>query len=237
MPFVEGETLRDRLQRENQLPVDDAVRIATRGRATRSTTRTARRGASRHQAGEHPAARRPRAGRRLRHRAGGRAGGRRAHDADGHLARHAAYMAPEQAMGERSVDARSRHLRAGRVTVRDARRRAAVHRSDRAGDSGAGDHGRTAVARSAAQECSRVRGCCGPHRAGEAPRRSVREREGFRGGARAPCRCVARASRRSDGRPAPAAMVGTGTGLCGAHFDSRRCLCAWHASPRSLRRT
>ena len=29
MPFVEGETLRDRLSREKQLPVDDAVRIAT----------------------------------------------------------------------------------------------------------------------------------------------------------------------------------------------------------------
>lgn len=28
MPFVEGETLRDRLEREKQLPVDDAVRIA-----------------------------------------------------------------------------------------------------------------------------------------------------------------------------------------------------------------
>ena len=29
MPFVEGESLRDRLNREKQLPVDDAVRIAT----------------------------------------------------------------------------------------------------------------------------------------------------------------------------------------------------------------
>jgi serine/threonine protein kinase len=28
MPFVEGETLRDRLSREKQLPVDDALRIA-----------------------------------------------------------------------------------------------------------------------------------------------------------------------------------------------------------------
>ena len=28
MPFVEGETLRARLDREKQLPVDDAVRIA-----------------------------------------------------------------------------------------------------------------------------------------------------------------------------------------------------------------
>ncbi|MDP3774415.1 MAG: serine/threonine-protein kinase, partial [Gemmatimonadales bacterium] len=29
MPFVEGESLRDRLAREKQLPVEDAVRIAT----------------------------------------------------------------------------------------------------------------------------------------------------------------------------------------------------------------
>ena len=28
MPFVEGESLRDRLEREKQLPIDDAVRIA-----------------------------------------------------------------------------------------------------------------------------------------------------------------------------------------------------------------
>ena len=28
MPFVEGESLRDRLERERQLPVDDALRIA-----------------------------------------------------------------------------------------------------------------------------------------------------------------------------------------------------------------
>ena len=29
MPFVEGESLRDRLRREKQLPIADAVRIAT----------------------------------------------------------------------------------------------------------------------------------------------------------------------------------------------------------------
>ncbi len=29
MPFVEGESLRERLDREKQLPVDEAVRIAT----------------------------------------------------------------------------------------------------------------------------------------------------------------------------------------------------------------
>src|SRR5207237_7233376 len=29
MPFVEGESLRDRLNREKQLPINDAIRIAT----------------------------------------------------------------------------------------------------------------------------------------------------------------------------------------------------------------
>ena len=29
MPYVEGESLRDRLRRERQLPIDDALRIAT----------------------------------------------------------------------------------------------------------------------------------------------------------------------------------------------------------------
>ena len=40
MPFVEGESLRDRLNREKQLPVADAVRIAARGGRRRSTTPT-----------------------------------------------------------------------------------------------------------------------------------------------------------------------------------------------------
>ena len=40
MPFVEGESLRDRLRREKQLPVPEAVRITTEV-AARSTTPTA----------------------------------------------------------------------------------------------------------------------------------------------------------------------------------------------------
>ena len=78
MPFVEGETLRDRLEREQQLPVDDAVRIAGEVADALRLRAHARRHPSRHQAGEHPAPRRPRAGRRLRHRPGGAAGRRRA---------------------------------------------------------------------------------------------------------------------------------------------------------------
>jgi eukaryotic-like serine/threonine-protein kinase len=40
MPFVEGETLRNRIERERHLPIDDAVRIAS-AIASAWTTRTA----------------------------------------------------------------------------------------------------------------------------------------------------------------------------------------------------
>ena len=40
MPFVEGESLRDRLAREKQLPIADAVRIATEVAERAASTRT-----------------------------------------------------------------------------------------------------------------------------------------------------------------------------------------------------
>ena len=55
MPFVEGESLRDRLRRERQLPVEDALRIAREAAAGAAVRPRARRGPPRHQAGEHPA--------------------------------------------------------------------------------------------------------------------------------------------------------------------------------------
>ena len=57
MPYVEGESLRDRLTREKQLPVDDAVRIATEVARRAGLRPSPRGGAPGHQAGEHPAAR------------------------------------------------------------------------------------------------------------------------------------------------------------------------------------
>ena len=57
------------------------------------------------------------------------------------------YMSPEQAMGERDITARARRLRARRRDLRDAGGRAAVHRSHRAGDRGAGDDRGAASAR------------------------------------------------------------------------------------------
>ncbi len=71
MPYIEGETLRDKLNRETQLGIDEAVRITTRGGGRAGLRAPARRDPPRHQAREHPAARRPADGGRLRHRAGG----------------------------------------------------------------------------------------------------------------------------------------------------------------------
>ena len=71
MPFVEGESLRDRLRRERQLPVDEAAPDRARGRRGARLRPPARRRPPRHQAREHPALRGARAGGRLRHRARG----------------------------------------------------------------------------------------------------------------------------------------------------------------------
>ena len=158
MPFVDGESLRDRLTREKQLPIADAVRLATRGRRGAGLRPPPRRDPPRHQAREHPAARRLGAGGRLRHRAGGLQRGRRQpDDRDRHVARHAA-LHESRAGDGRAGDHRPRRcVRAGRDDVRDAGGRAALHRPHRAGDRGQGDDGGAGRAHRPAEERAAAR--------------------------------------------------------------------------------
>ena len=94
MPFIQGESLRARLDRESQLPDRGSDRHHLRGGRRAGVRALAGGGAPRHQAGEHPAAERPRGGRRLRHRAPGAGRGRREADADRDVDRHGVVHEP-----------------------------------------------------------------------------------------------------------------------------------------------
>ena len=117
MPFVEGESLRGRLTREKQLPIDDAHPHRRGSRRRPRATPTPRRHPPRHQAREHPAPGRPRAGRRLRHRARRAAGRRLADDPDRHVARHARlHVARNRRWASATIDARSDVYALGAMT-------------------------------------------------------------------------------------------------------------------------
>ena len=112
MPFIEGESLRNRLEREQ--PTSDRRRDRHRARSRRRARlrAPARRHPPRHQAGQHSAQRPPRAGRRFRHRARARRD-RGAERTDGHRDEHRHAGLHESRAGQRRAPARraQRHLR------------------------------------------------------------------------------------------------------------------------------
>ena len=139
MPYVEGETLRARLEREQQLPVDETIRLRhPAGRRARLRPRP-RRHPSRPQAGEHPAPGRPAGDRRLRHRAGRGQGRRHPRHRDRALPRHPALHESRAGLRRAGPRRALRPVLPGGGDVRDAHRRAAPHRRHRAGHRRAAD--------------------------------------------------------------------------------------------------
>ena len=146
MPFVKGETLRDRMSREKQLPVADAVRIALEVASALDYA---------HRQGVVHRDIKPE--NILLHDgsalvadfgialAASKASGS-PDDRDRHVARHAALHEPRAGDGRARDHRALRRVRAGRRALRDAHRRAAVHRRHRAGGGGAGAHREPAAA-------------------------------------------------------------------------------------------
>ena len=201
MPFVEGESLRDRLRAREAAPGRRRAPDRARGGRRAGLRPPARRDPPRHQAGEHPARSDGHAlvadfgiARALRSR-------RRAADRDRHGGRHAGLHEP--GAGRRAsatLDAPDRHLLARLRAVRDAGGRAAVHRADGAGDDRRG--GSPSEAPSVRQCRPSGAGVGGPGGA-----------EGAGAGAGGPVRVGAASwrgrSRRRPPRPAPAAAPAT----------------------------
>ena len=184
MPFVEGESLRDRLRRERQLPVDEALRIATE--AARALEYAHR----------HGVIHRDIKPENLLLTADGStlvadfgiaralAGADERLTETGLAVGTPAYMSPEQAAGDKGARRAHRRLLARLRAVRDAGRRAALHRPHGAGDHRQAVQRRGAAGAPGAAERARARGRGGDTRAGAGGCRPVRLGGGVRPGAR-----------------------------------------------------
>ena len=184
MPFVEGESLRDRLTREKQLPIGDAVRLATEVAAALDY------------AHRHGVIHRDIKPENILLHDGSAlvadfgialavssAGGGSRMTETGMSLGTPHYMSPEQAMGEREITARSDIYALGCV----------LYEMLTAEPPFEGATAQAIVARvltespsrapAAAEERPAPRGGCGAHRAGEAAGGSLRERQGLRRGA------------------------------------------------------
>jgi serine/threonine-protein kinase len=177
MPYVEGETLRDKIEREKQLGVEEAVEIA------RSVA------AALDYAHRHKVVHRDIKPENILIHDGqpmvadfgialavSQAGGTRLTET-GLSVGTPHYMSPEQAMGDRELDARSDVYSLGAMLYEML---AGEHGAHGPGDRGEGDHGEGSAGDGGASHDAGARG--GEHRqvTAEAPRGSVRERIGVR---------------------------------------------------------
>ena len=157
MPFVEGESLRDRLTRQGELPIHEAVKLLAEVADALAYAHAPRRGPPRHQARQRAALGPARAGDRLRRGQGGERGDRApaAHHRR-RRARHAGLHGAGAGGGRPAPRPPGGHLRPRRHGLRAARRPAAVRRALAAGGArGARDPGSRSRSRSAAGRAGR----------------------------------------------------------------------------------
>ena len=225
MPFVEGETLRSRLAREGRLPVDDALQLV---REMADALEHAHRHGVVHRDVKpenvllqdgHALVADFGIALALEH-----AGGERL-TRTGITLGTPQYMAPEQADGERAIDARADVYALGAVLHEMLAGESPFAAASHAGGAAARDERAADGARDAPRRRGVVPRCRGAAGAGEATRGSVPERGGIRGGAR-------RAGRRGPqpARRARARWVVEGTHGVRARRDVRRRRYARHRS-------